>query len=70
MVGDKDIVTQAIRQTTPSLSLDIERTQHMLRQHGLSHEAKPSSCDVWQPIEKLAHKNNSDLSKKTVRDYF
>ena len=40
--GDKDIVAQALCQATPSLSLDVERTQHMLRQRGLSHEIKPS----------------------------
>ncbi len=46
--GNEDIVAQAIRQATPSLALDVERTQHMLRQHQLSHEVKPLSYDVWQ----------------------
>jgi hypothetical protein len=30
-----DIVTQSIYQTTPSLALDVERTQQMLRQQGM-----------------------------------
>ncbi|MFL5587236.1 MAG: HD domain-containing protein [Ktedonobacteraceae bacterium] len=44
--GNEDIVSQALCQATPSLALDVERTQRMLRQHRLSHEVKPLPCDV------------------------
>ncbi len=41
--GSEDIVAQSIRQATPSLYLDIEHTQQMLRKHGLTHETREAT---------------------------
>ncbi len=35
--SEKDIVAQSIRQATPSLSLDVERTEQILRKQGFIH---------------------------------
>ncbi len=38
--GNEDIIAQSIRQATPSLCLDVERAQQLLRKHGLTHETR------------------------------